>query len=89
MIEDGSIDAGLLVLDITRKVNREYTRQEIAEICGCTPQFIAYLELKALRKMKKTLEQILNKKGIDYEKCFYHKAEITEFSISKECQNKM
>lgn len=55
-IEDGGIDAGLVMLEAIYPDGAELSLREIAEICGCRWQNIWYIEKQALKKMKKELE---------------------------------
>ena len=54
---DGSIDAGLtLLLARAAQDGRIYSHREIAEVCGCSWQFIWQTEQRALKKLKQALE---------------------------------
>jgi endogenous inhibitor of DNA gyrase (YacG/DUF329 family) len=51
-IEDGSIDAGMILLSA---IPREWTHQEIAEVCGTSWQYINQLERSAMRKLRQAV----------------------------------
>ncbi len=48
-----NIDLGLHALVINAKYGDTLTRSEIADVCGCTPQFIRNIEFAALGKLKR------------------------------------
>jgi DNA-directed RNA polymerase sigma subunit (sigma70/sigma32) len=52
-IIDGSVDAGLVLLEATAPYGRAYTRAEIAFVCGCSPQNIRMIEVRAMKKLRK------------------------------------
>lgn len=60
-MEDGGVDAGLLILSAV--ADRELTLEEIAFVCGCSKQHIWHIEAKAKRKIKAEFE----KRGINFE----------------------
>ncbi|MBN46318.1 MULTISPECIES: hypothetical protein [unclassified Methylophaga] len=47
-----NIDIGLAVLDIIRPDGVPLPYRFIADVCGCSPQFIYGLEQSAIRKLK-------------------------------------
>ena len=55
------IDLGLAILSAVRVPGVRYTRVEIAAFCGCTPQGIAVIERKALRKLQKRLQGVCHR----------------------------
>lgn len=57
---DGSIDAGLILLEIHFK-DTPLTQADIAEVCGTTVQNIQGYEYRALRKIREEL----NRRGIE------------------------
>jgi len=56
-LEDGGIDAGLLLLVATTPPDRVWGHREIAYVCGCSRTMIWLIEQAALRKLAKTLER--------------------------------
>lgn len=58
-IEDGSIDAGLLMLGMVTKEGQKRTAQEIADVCGVSDQTILNIQHKALAKMRRKMEKIM------------------------------
>ena len=56
-LSDGSIDAGLFLLDLATERGNERTQGEIAYVCGCTLQNIQYYERSALKKIKAEFER--------------------------------
>ena len=60
-IEDGSIDAGLLVLSVLFPDGCPYSHEQIAFICGCHRSNIWHYEKKGLSKLKEALKR----KGFD------------------------
>lgn len=57
MPPDGSIDAGLLLLNAVRAPGAVLTQQEIADACGCSRGYIYLLEKQALEKIRQHLEK--------------------------------
>lgn len=57
-LEDGGLDAGLLLLSISNL--GELSLRDIAFVCGCNPQDIWHIENRAKKKLKTEFE----KKGI-------------------------
>lgn len=55
-LEDGSIDAGLYLLDLVRDPDYKFSARELAEVCGCTQRNISYIEARALAKLRKAFE---------------------------------
>lgn len=47
-----NIDIGLAVLDIIRPAGVALPHRLIADVCGCSPQFIYGLEQSAIKKIK-------------------------------------
>ena len=60
---DGTIDAGLFLLELATPPGVERSQKEIAEVCGCSMQNIQRIEYIALRKLRAELE----KRGITAE----------------------
>ena len=60
-LEDGGLDAGLMVLSAVTPRGVERSLEEIAFVCGCNRQDIWHIENRAKRKIKAELE----KRGID------------------------
>lgn len=54
---DGSVDAGLYMLEKLAPQNRVYTQQELAEVCGCSHNHIGHIEQRAIKKLKLELER--------------------------------
>lgn len=54
-MEDGGIDAGLLMLELMSPPGRAYTVRELAEICGTSRGTISWLEKSAKEKIEKAL----------------------------------
>lgn len=52
-LEDGKIDAGLLLLLLTTPRGVTRTQGEIAYVCGCSLQNIQAIERNALKKLKR------------------------------------
>lgn len=52
VLEDGSIDAGLLLLSLVTPRGVERTHREIAFVCGCNHQDIWHIEKRAKKKLK-------------------------------------
>jgi hypothetical protein len=50
-IPDGSIDAGLLMLELVDP-RREWTSEEIAFVCGCSVKNIQLAERRAMKKLR-------------------------------------
>lgn len=55
-LEDGTLDAGLYLLDLVRNPEYKFSCREIAEVCGCSTRNISYIEARALAKLKKQFE---------------------------------
>jgi hypothetical protein len=53
--EDGSFDAGLLALAMVAEPNEQFSLEAIAEVCGCSYEWIRLLERQALRKLRRAL----------------------------------
>lgn len=51
-MEDGGVDAGLLMLEATAQPGRVYTIDEIAYVCGCSRGLVWYLEQEAIKKLR-------------------------------------
>lgn len=50
---DGSIDAGLLLLEIITRPGETWTQEEIAIACGCSKGYIWLIEKTAMEKMRR------------------------------------
>jgi len=59
--EDGSIPAGLLLLEAITPYGQTRTAQEIADACGCHVRNIQYIEKTALAKLKTKFAERLNR----------------------------
>lgn len=59
-MEDGGIDAGLLMLELLSPPGRRYTVREIAEVCGTSRGTIFFLE----RSARKKIEEALARRGL-------------------------
>ncbi len=53
---DGSIDAGLFILEAITPRGVTLTQEEIAYVCGCSKGYIWLLEKQALQKLRKSPE---------------------------------
>jgi hypothetical protein len=62
-LEDGGLDAGLLVLSAVTPPGVEWTQEEIAFVCGCNRQDIHHIEHRARKKIKAEFE----KRGISFD----------------------
>lgn len=60
-MEDGGLDAGLMILAAVTPPGVELTLEEIAMVCGVNKQDIWHLENRAKKKIRAELE----KRGID------------------------
>lgn len=58
-MEDGGIDAGLLMLEM---IGGTWSDKEIAEVCGVKEGEIEYIRRKAMVKVRKKLQNILDTK---------------------------
>jgi hypothetical protein len=72
-LEDGSIDAGLYLLNIATPRGRTWTQEEIAEVCGCSRALIWLIEKRAMAKLRRLFERKFDKttfprQGMDYGK---------------------
>jgi hypothetical protein len=56
-LEDGGVDAGLLMLVATTSPERPWTHREIAYVCGCSRTNIWLIEQAAWRKIKRELRR--------------------------------
>jgi len=56
-LRDGSIDAGLHLLELTSRPGRSLTQQEIAFVCGCTASYITQIEGRAIQKLRRALKR--------------------------------
>lgn len=56
-ISDGSVDAGLVALELMTPRGMERTQEEIAFVCGCSRQMIQKIERRALKKLLRALQQ--------------------------------
>jgi hypothetical protein len=52
-IADGGMDAGLLMLSLITPREFEWELQDIAFVCGCTPEAIRQIEEQALAKLRR------------------------------------
>lgn len=55
---DGTIDAGLLVLEMITPHGQTWTQEDIATICGCSRGYIWLLEKQARAKMRRRLQEL-------------------------------
>lgn len=67
-IEDGSVMAGLLMLEVVYPNGVELTLDEIAFVCGCSHERIRQIQKNAMEKIKIRLKKIFEERGINYEK---------------------
>ena len=52
-IEDGSVDAGLLLMSITPKPDGgQWSSKDVARVCGVSGTYIRMLEQSAMRKLR-------------------------------------
>jgi transcriptional regulator len=58
LVRDGTIDAGLLLLESVRAPGQTFTQQEIAVACGCSRGYIWWLEKQARAKLRKRLKEL-------------------------------
>jgi transcriptional regulator len=56
--DDGSIDAGLLLLAAVTPRGVTWTQEEIAFVCGCSRGYIWLLEKQARAKIRQKFEQL-------------------------------
>lgn len=56
-LEDGGLDAGLMILFALTPPGQERSLAEIAYVCGCNKQDIWHIENRAKRKIKIELEK--------------------------------
>jgi hypothetical protein len=56
-VEDGSIDAGLLLLGMVTPRGVTWTQDEIAKACGCSRAYIYLLETSAREKLRREFER--------------------------------
>jgi len=56
-LEDGTIDAGLYLLDLIRKPENIYSRNDLAIVCGTTPYQIAIIEKRAMEKINEEFKK--------------------------------
>ena len=66
--EDGSIDAGLLLLSLATERGERRTRAEIAEACGCSQALIYLIEKKAIEKLRRRAQGMLE--AIQHERSY-------------------
>lgn len=57
ILEDGGLDAGLIILSAVTPPGMIRTSEEIAFVCGCNRQDIWHIENRALRKIKAEFEK--------------------------------
>lgn len=57
-LEDGSIDAGLVILDAVRAPGQRLTQEEIAHVCGCSRGYIWLLEKTAREKLQRRFSRL-------------------------------
>jgi len=55
---DGSIDAGLIVLETVTPRGASWTQEEIAIACGCSRGYIWLLEKTAMQKIRKRFQRL-------------------------------
>lgn len=64
-IQDGSVEAGLLLLEMTPPPDGQaWSQKEIAEVCGVSDRYIYKLEMSAIRKMRMAFMERLGHDGI-------------------------
>jgi len=57
-MEDGGIDAGLLLLELMLPRGIELSQADIAFVCGCSRGYIWLLEKTARQKLRRKFEQL-------------------------------
>jgi len=57
-IRDGSIDAGLILLEKVTAPGQTWTQEEIAIACGCSRGYIWFLEKQALQKLRQHFHRL-------------------------------
>ena len=62
ILEDGNLDAGLLLLSAAAPSGVTRTHEEIAFVCGCYKQDIWHIENRAKKKLKAEFE----KRGLNF-----------------------
>jgi hypothetical protein len=62
-LEDGGLDAGLMLLSAITPEGVERAHAEIAFVCGCNHQDIWHIENRAKKKLKAEFK----KRGIDFD----------------------
>jgi len=55
---DGTIDAGLYVLEKITPHGETWTQQDIADACGCSRGYIWLLEKQARAKMRRRFQEL-------------------------------
>lgn len=55
---DGTIDAGLYLLEKITPYGETWTQQDIADACGCSRGYIWLLEKQARAKMRRRLQEL-------------------------------
>lgn len=63
-VEDGSVLAGLIALEAASVSGRTWTLDDMAFVCGCHPSNIAYIEKRALRKLRAAFENALDTRTV-------------------------
>jgi hypothetical protein len=61
---DGSIDAGLLVLEMITPYGETWTQEDIAQVCGCSRGYIWLLEKQARAKMRRRFQELRDRGDI-------------------------
>lgn len=56
-LQDGSIDAGLYILEKVTPRGVRLTQEEIAFVCGCSKGYIYLLEKQAREKLRREFER--------------------------------
>lgn len=51
-----NVDVGLSVLCAIARPGETIGVSDIADVCGCSPQYISDLAIRALKKLKKNIE---------------------------------
>lgn len=75
-IEDGSLLAGLTVLELVTEEGETWSPAEMAIVCGCSIQAITNIERRALRKLRPAFIEAFKKRGIIMENDTEH--ELTQ-----------
>lgn len=76
--EDGSFDAGLWALSEVAYPGEKFSLYAIAEVCGCSYEWIRQLEEKALKKVRLKLRHSI---GIIDQKQFSREKVLSELDV--------